>query len=454
MTTTMTILDRFERQHPLSARLAVEAREVFPGGITHDSRHIEPFPLYIDHARGSRKWDVDGNEIIDYVMGHGALLLGHLHPAVEAAVESQLHRSTHPGGSTEQELGWGRAVQRLMPSAERVRFTSSGTEATQMAVRLARAHMQRDKIVRFQGHFHGWNDSLTLAEQSTSESPVSPGIPTDALRGQIVLPQNDIAALGTALAERGREIAAVVMEPTGAHAGHHPADREWVQAARELTARAGVLLIFDEVVTGFRASPGGVQQRWGIRPDLTTLAKILAGGLPGGAVVGRADLLEQIAFGGGGPSGRVAHPGTFNANPLSSAAGAACLTEIAVSPANYTADRAALRLASAANEVIARRRAPGAVYGLASMLQLQMGLAVNLPDDGITFAWGSADHREAPHPNAATMAHLRRALLNEGVDMMPSGWMMVSSAHSEADVDATVAALDRALGAMQAEGLL
>jgi len=454
MTATTTILDRYAALHPTSARLATEARRVFPGGVTHDARYLTPFPLYIDHARGARKWDVDGNELIDYVMGHGALLLGHLHPEVEAALAAQIHRATHAGGSTREELTWGQAVQALIPTAERVRFTSSGTEATQMAVRLARAYTGREKIVRFANHFHGWNDALTLPRIAPDGAPASPGLPADVLRQQIVLPQNDIDALGATLAERRDEIAAVIMEPTGAHGGEHPAERGWVEAARELTEKAGVLLIFDEVVTGFRASPGGLQALWNIRPDLTTLAKILAGGLPGGAVVGRADLLDQIAFDGHAPSGRVAHPGTFNANPLSAAAGAACLRLVQTGEPNRAADRAALRLASGCNEVFARRKARGVVFGFASMLHVMVGIDALLPDDGITFAWGERDRREMPHPDQQAMQHFHRALINEGVDIMPSGWMMVSAAHTDRDIDETVAAFDRAVAAMQAEGAL
>jgi glutamate-1-semialdehyde 2,1-aminomutase len=454
MTATQTILDRFVAEHATSERLAAEARAVFPGGVTHDARYLAPFPLVIDHARGARKWDVDGNELIDYVMGHGAMLLGHLHPAVESALSEQVHRFTHAGGSTREEVAWGRAVQRLIPSAERVRFTSSGTEATQMAVRLARAYSGRDKIVRFDQHFHGWNDALTLASEASGERPTSPGLPLEVLRQQIVLRQNDIAALGTVLAERGNEIAAVILEPTGAHGGAHPAERSWVEATRELTTKAGVLLIFDEVVTGFRASAGGLQARWGITPDLTTLAKILAGGLPGGAVVGRADLLDQISFDGEAPAGRVAHPGTFNANPLSSAAGAACLEVVATGEPNAAADRAALRLASACNDVFARRKARGVVFGFASMLHVMVGGNVALPDDGITFAWGDADRTRIPRGDMAAMQQFHRALLNEGVDYMPSGWVMVSAAHSDSDIDETARAFDRAVGAMQAEGLM
>jgi glutamate-1-semialdehyde 2,1-aminomutase len=450
-----TILERFEAQHPESARLAEEARQVFPDGVTHDVRRFTPFPVYVDHARGSRKWDVDGNEIVDYVMGHGALLLGHLYPTVEAAVEQQIHRGTHLGASHPLEIEWGRMIQRLVPSAEKVRFTSSGTEATQMAARLARNFSGRDRLIRFESHFHGWNDTL-VAPQGTAADPRSPGVPTATLLGQIVLPQNDVDAFAAALRERGHEVAAVIFEPTGPSMGSSPLDESFAHAVRELTERAGIILIFDEVVTGFRASPGGAQVRYAIKPDLTTLAKIVAGGLPGGAVCGRADLLDQIAFTGDpdrDTKDRIAHPGTFNANPLSAAAGVACLTEVATGEPNRKADAAALRLASGMNEVIARRRLDGCVFGLASMIHILLGAPARLPDDGITYVWTSDDHRRAPKTPEPVGLALRRAMLNEGVDLMRTS-CLVSAVHSDDDIDFTIEAFDRALAAMQSEGVV
>src|SRR5581483_8466642 len=193
-----TILERYEQLHPGSATLHAEAAKVFPSGVTHDIRHFTPFPIAVERARGSRKWDMDGNEIVDYVMGHGALLLGHLHPAVEAALERQIHLGTHLGASHPLEVRWGQLVQELVPSAEKVRFTSSGTEATQMAVRLARFYTGRNLVIRFAGHFHGWNDTLIEPRGGTPEHPTAPGIPGVALRQQLSLPQNDVDALAHA----------------------------------------------------------------------------------------------------------------------------------------------------------------------------------------------------------------------------------------------------------------
>jgi len=451
-----TILERFEQMHPGSARFNAEARKVFPNGITHDIRQFTPFPITVERARGSRKWDVDANEIIDYVMGHGALLLGHLYPTVESAVEKQIHLGTHLGASHPLELRWGQLVQQLIPSAEKVRFTSSGTEATQMAVRLARKFTGRDRIIRFEANFHGWNDSVFGNIPAGAEDPYSPGIPGAVLREQLVLAQNDIDGLARALAEHPEEVAAVIMEPTGASYGTNPIEEPFVHAARELTERAGVLLIFDEVVTGFRAGPGGAQERFGIRPDLTCLAKIVAGGLPGGAVCGRADLIDQIAFTGDPEkdlNNRIAHPGTFNANPLSAAAGIACLVEVATGEPNRKADAAALRLASGMNEVIAKRKVDGCVYGCASMLHTLLGVPARLPDDGISYVWLGEDRRKAPKSPETVVTAFRRAMINEGVDLMRAG-AMVSAVHSDADIDATIDAFDKSLLALQAEGVL
>src|SRR6266567_4464018 len=351
MSTMPTILETYERMHPHSRQLFQSALQVFPGGVTHDTRHATPFPIFVKRAAGCRKWDVDGNEIIDYVSGHGALLLGHSHPLIVSAVRAQIEMGTHFGASHELEVKWGRMVQRLIPSAERVRFTSSGTEAVQMAVRLARAFTGKDKLLKFESHFHGWSDTVTGTIAPGAEYPRAAGVPQLALAQQVILPPNDAVAVERTLAERN-DIAAVIIEPTGAHMGKVPVEVDFLRALRELCTRAGVLLIFDEVVTGFRASPGGVQALTGVIPDLTTLAKILAGGLPGGAVAGREEILNRIAHGSDvewNQVERVEHPGTFNANPLSAAAGCACLDIVEQGEANVAANRAAGALAAGMN---------------------------------------------------------------------------------------------------------
>lgn len=451
-----TILETYERLHPTSASLYKEAPEVFPSGVTHDTRYVTPFPIYVRSAARAHKWDVDGNDLIDYVCGHGALLLGHSRPEVVAAVSEQVTKGTHYGASHELEIKWGRLVQQLIPSAELVRFTNSGTEATDMAVRLARASTGKDKLLKFENHFHGWSATLTGATVAGTEYPSAAGIPHEALAQQIIVPPNDPALVEQTFEERG-DIAAVILEPTGAHMGKIPIGPEFLRELRDLCTRFGVVLIFDEVITGFRASPGGVQALYNVIPDITTLAKILAGGLPGGAVVGRADLLRQIAFSEDADwnaSTRVQHPGTFNGNPLSAAAGCACLGIVAQGEANAHADRMMLLLARGMNEVLARAGIQGCVYGGGTILHVILGVECEGPEDGITWRWQDPKHQWVPHVGPSRTIALKRAMLNEGVDLMGDSRLIVSAAHTEADVEATVSAFERAVWQMREEDLL
>ncbi|MGH7093520.1 MAG: aspartate aminotransferase family protein, partial [Stellaceae bacterium] len=371
LSTNSPIISAYCAATPGSASRAAEAAELFPSGITHDARYIEPYGLYITRAAGPRKWDVDGRCYVDYFGGHGALLLGHGHPAVLAAVHAQLDHGTHYGACHELEIAWALAVMRLIPTAERVRFTSSGTEATLMAVRLARAFTGRPKLIRFNHHFHGWHDHMTTGHSSHFDGTATTGV-LDAVAGNVLLcDQNDEAALARIL-ETHDDIAAAIIEPTGANGGRLPIDPAFLHALRRLTAEHGVLLIFDEVVNGFRVSPGGAQAEYGIRPDLTTLAKILAGGLPGGAVTGRKDILDLLDFEvtKGAGKEKINHPGTFNANPLSAAAGIATLRIVAETDACARANAFGATLRQRLNEVFEEEKMPWAVYGTFSSIEL------------------------------------------------------------------------------------
>jgi glutamate-1-semialdehyde 2,1-aminomutase len=451
----MSILARYEEAHPNSRRLAMRAHDVFPDGVTHDLRQSSPFSLYVERAAGSRKWDVDGHELVDYVMGHGALLLGHHEPRIADAVRAQLHRGTHYGASHEAEIAWGEHVQRLVPSVERLRFTSSGTEATMMALRLARAYTGREKVLRLREHFHGWNDSVIGQPRAEETLPSSPGLPQGALDASIVIAANDIGLLERTLREDGADIAAMILEPTGAHFGSEPIDLEYVRRARELTTAHGVVLIFDEVITGFRVSEGGAQLAYGITPDMTTMAKIVAGGLPGGCVGGRAEIINQIAVDHDAgtderPSERISHPGTFNANPLSAAAGSTCLEIIADGEAQRRAASTAAKIAHGMNAALREASVPGCVYGVSSMLHIALGMQ-DQPPDG--YSWGFAAlpcelSRVAP----ATAQALHLGMINEGVHLMGTG-MMVSSAHTADDIDRTVTAFRATLASMKADAV-
>src|SRR6266446_8257396 len=371
LTTNSPIIAAYRAATPGSAVASEKASRLFPSGVTHDSRYIEPYGLYITRAQGPRKWDIDGHCYVDYFGGHGALLLGHCHPRVVEAVQRQIERGTHFGASHETEIAWAEWVMRLVPSAERVRFTSSGTEATMMAVRLARAFTGKSKLIRFKHHFHGWHDHMTSGYASHFDGSPTPGV-LPGVAGELLLAeQNDAEGLARLL-ETNDDVAAAIIEPTGAHGAQLPIDPKFLTELRGLTRQHGVVLIFDEVVTGFRVSPGGAQAEYGIRPDLTTLAKILAGGLPGGAVTGRKDILDLLDFQVTKAAGKekIGHPGTFNANPLSASAGIAALRIVRESDACERANKYSDDLRQRLNEVFEEERVPWAAYGTFSSFEL------------------------------------------------------------------------------------
>jgi glutamate-1-semialdehyde 2,1-aminomutase len=435
----MTIQEEFRGRHPRAAALAERARAAIPGGITHDIRHLLPFPVYIERARGTRKWDVDGHEYVDYWMGHGALFLGHCHPAVVSAVQAQVARGTHLGASHELEVRWAELVNRLVPCAELTRFTMSGTEATHLAMRVARAYTGRTKILKFAGHFHGWHDGAAVGVNPPYEVPMSAGIPGATLDQVLICPPNDIKAVEIALA-RG-DIAAVILEPAGGQSGTTPTIPGYLQELRALTTRHDVVLIFDEVITGFRYAPGGAQAYFGVTPDLTTLAKIVAGGLPGGALCGKRELMSMLAFRGDPDwdrGQRVAHAGTFNANPLSAAAAIATLELCADASLQARANKYGEELRRALTEALKRAGAPGVCYGEASIYHVSFE--------------GKPGLAGFDRPRKGPLYHLLRcALLNNGVDCsMNHGW--VSAMHAEEDLERTIKAYGSAFSAMVAEG--
>jgi len=445
-----TILDEYIRNHPGSATLYDESSTVFPSGVTHDVRYVTPFPLYIDRASGSRKWDVDGNEIIDYVMGHGALFMGHAHQVVTQAIVEQAQKGTHYGSNHKLELEWGSLVKDLIPCAEKVRFTSSGTEATLMAIRLARAYTGRDKILKFDHHFHGWHDYVAGVRAPESDGPTAPGVPRATSSNTISVPQGHILSVEERL-EHG-DVAAVILEPTGASWGTLPLPAQFLADLRVACTHNNTVLIFDEVVTGFRVSPGGTQARYGIIPDLTSLAKILAGGMPGGAVCGKQEIMSMIEFRDGpwNTRNRIQHPGTFNANPVSSAAGAAMLQLLKTGEHHRRADDLNQKLVSGMNQVLTTTGIGGAVYGLASYFHITLGGDAPRPDGGIE--WTGAT--PPPSMPSEIQASLKRAMLNQGVDLMGSSGGFVSAVHTMEDVDRTVSGFGAAIRALQSDEVL
>jgi glutamate-1-semialdehyde 2,1-aminomutase len=306
-----------------SAQLHNEAADVFPGGVSHNIRQFDPYPIYVERASDARIWDADGNEYVDFWMNHMASVLGHSHPDVVEAVRRQAADGLHYGTVNEQALELGRLVQRSVPSAERVRFCASGTEATMYAVRLARASTGRDHVLKVEGGWHGGNTDLSAAIHTPYHEPETVGLPPGIREHVHAFPLNDRAAVERLLEEY--EVAAVIIEPILLAGGGVSPDPSFLEYLRDASEDDGFLLIFDEVVTGFRVSPGSYQARLDIRPDLTTLGKCLGGGLPVGAIAGRVDIFEQARpdYGADGPV--LAGGGTFSMNPMTAAAGVASL---------------------------------------------------------------------------------------------------------------------------------
>jgi glutamate-1-semialdehyde 2,1-aminomutase len=352
-------------------------------------------------------------------------MLGHNPPKIAEAIVRQAMRGTHFGANHPAEVHWARWIVELVPSAERVRFVASGTEATLMALRIARAATGRSRVARFEGHFHGWHDWAVIGNRDPFDQPSSAGVPPSVAAEIVVMPNNDADAVERELSQR--DIAAIILEPGGGTQGRVPISRVFLRDVRDLATDAGTILIFDEVVTGFRISPGGVQASTGIIPDLTSLAKIVAGGLPGGAVTGRGELLDLLSF--APPSGRrrVAHPGTFNANPLTAAAGTAMLEAIADGSLLDVAAMSASALRQGLNELLSELDVAGFVYGDRSIVHILLGAA----GEALRRADGDASvcsARELLMIDPTVASAFRTASLYHGLDLM-GPTMMVSSAH-------------------------
>ena len=438
------IEQRFVDLHPGSAERHAKARDLFPDGVTHDARRQKPFQLYYTHAEGAAKWDVDGNRILDYFPGHGALMLGHSHPDIVRAVQDQMAKGTHFAGSTDMEMRWGELVRELIPSAEKVRFHSSGTEADMMAIRMARAYTGKNKIIKFEDHFHGWSDYLVAGSEGLG------GIPKATLDTIVLLPINDISVVESAL-QNDNDIAGIILEPTGAHMGAIPILPSFLQELRDVTERYGVVLIFDEVVTGFRTSKGGAQAHYGITPDVTTLAKILGGGLPGGAVCGKADIINMIETTDDpewNSTRRISHNGTFNANPLSAAAGIKMLELVSTTPVNDTANARAAQLKDGLNDLLGRMEIPGCCNGVSSLIFMWLG--VDHECDKEICVISPEDRKKANDP--VRNQQLNLAMQNHGVQA--STRFILTAAHTEDDIDYTIDAFEKGLTEVREQGLI
>ena len=415
-----------------SEELFRRAQETIPGGVNSPVRAFRSVggnPPFIARGEGSHIFDVDGNEYIDYVGSWGPLLLGHRHPDIVAALEGALAIGTSFGAPTEQEVELAEAIRDAVPSIEMVRLVNSGTEATMSAIRVARGFTGRDLVVKFEGCYHGHVDSLLVKAGSgvaTLGIPDTQGVPKAFCDTTIALPYNDAEAVEQAFRAHGNRIAAVIVEPVAGNMGCVPPLPGYLEELRDITARFGALLVFDEVMTGFRVAFGGAQQRYGIRPDLTTLGKVIGGGLPVGAYGGRKDIMSKVA-----PVGPIYQAGTLSGNPLAVAAGLAMLRYLKRHPEVY--DQLEARTA----ELCAAAPAGVTVNRVGSMFTWFF------TDQPVT------DYESAKRSDTTRFGRFFRAMLERGIYLAPSQFeaAFVSAAHSEEDIRETIAAAREAFRA-------
>ena len=420
-----------------SGELYAAAKRHIPGGVNSPARSwgaVGGTPLFLERGAGSRVWDADGNEYIDYVCSWGPLILGHAHPQVLQAISAAAANGTSFGAPTERENTVARMVTDAYDSIDMARFVNSGTEATMSALRLARAFTSRPKIVKFEGGYHGHADALLVAAGSGAMAhgvPDSAGVTASFAQDTLLAKFNDLASVEAHFSAFPDDIACVIVEPVAGNMGVVPPDDGFLQGLRELTAQHKALLIFDEVITGFRVAYGGAQQRYGVAPDITCLGKIIGGGMPVGAYGGSAEIMATVA-----PLGPMYQAGTLSGNPVAMAAGAATL-EALQEPGVYEALEAkASRLAAGLQAVFAEAETPLCVNRVGSMMTLFFNA-------GAVNGWEtvSASDREG-------FARFFHRMLEEGVYLPPSPFeaMFVSTAHTDADIQATLDAARRALG--------
>ncbi len=415
------------------------ASELLIGGVNSPVRAFAAVggePIIVERASGARLVDADGNEYLDYIGSWGAMILGHAHPSVTAALAEQAARGTSYGVTTELEVRLAEEIRAALPSIERIRFVSSGTEAAMSAIRAARGFTRRDCIVKFEGGYHGHADSFLSEAGSglaTFGIAASAGVPDSFAALTLNSPYNDARAVEQIFAARGADIAAVIVEPVAANMGVVPPEAGFLEALREITRRHGALLVFDEVITGFRMGWGGAQNVFGIKPDLTVLGKIIGGGMPVAAYAGRADVMKMVA-----PEGPVYQAGTLSGNPLAMRAGLATLAELR-RPGLY--EELAARMARLAEGLGAAARAAG------------VAARVNTAGSLMTlFFTGEAvrDYASAKRSDTKRFARFFRLMLERGILLPPSQFeaLFLSAAHTDADIERTVCAARESFAAL------
>ncbi len=423
-------------ENKLSQAFYSKALEYIPGGVNSPVRACKSVgadPVFIAQGAGARIWDVDGREYIDYVASWGPLILGHAHPEVIAAVTEAAQEGTSFGAPTWREVELAQLICQLVPSIEMVRLVNSGTEATMSAIRLARGYTGRKKIVKFDGCYHGHADSFLVKAGSgvaTLWIPGSPGVPEEIVANTISIPYNDLKTLKEVLDTQGDEIACVIVEPVAGNMGVVPPREDFLPRLREWTEQRGIVLIFDEVITGFRVALGGAQELYQVKPDLTCLGKIIGGGLPVGAYGGKKEIMNQVA-----PEGPVYQAGTLSGNPLATAAGLATL-KVLSRPGTYEALEA---------------RAEALTQGLAEILKgLSLPVKMNRVGSMMTLFFTNqevVDFNTAASSDTELYGRYWRAMLTEGIYLAPSQFeaAFISLAHGQEEIDETLNAAAKVL---------
>ena len=437
--------DTSTRTRTRSQQLFARAEQSLVEGVNSPSRGAAVYsrgPIMLERGRGSHVWDADGNEYVDFMMSFGALIQGHAHPTLVRTVSDAMAEGSHFAAATSAEVDAAERFRRMVPSAEVVRFTNTGSEATMLALRLARAHTGRRKFLKFEGHYHGWYDPYLLnahshppeqlgSPENPARIPDSAGIPPSTFEDVVLAPWNDVTAIERMLQHHGNELAAVITEPIMANMGCILPREGYLQRLSELTRDCGALLILDEVVTGFRYAPGGCQQYYGVQPDLSTFGKALGAGFPVGAVAGSRSILDRMRWG----EHMVLHYGTFNGHRLTMKVVAANLDLLASEgayPKLHAVGNAAI---AGLREVFRRRGVEAIVQGFGPMFQIYF-----TKRDAIH------DYRDyCKHVDTSLYSRFVHRLLDQGIYMTPSNGLhwIISTAHTEADVQTLVNAADR-----------